>query len=160
MKRNKRFLFGSVLIMFVALVVVPTLAQDKKKNSMEAFHEIMRVGKKPCVSKNIEMSDAEAKGFWPVYESYQKDLSLLDERLIKLIEEYARNYGAMTDEVAKKLLDDSLDIEADRLKLRQTYLPKFRRVIPEKKVVLYYQLENKAQAAVNYELAEKIPLVQ
>jgi len=66
----------------------------------------------------------------------------------------------MNNEKARALLDESITIESLGLKLRQAYLPKFRKVLPEKKVARYYQIENKIQATLNYELAKEIPLVQ
>jgi hypothetical protein len=65
----------------------------------------------------------------------------------------------MTDKDAKKLLDEYLTIEHLYLKLLQDYLPKFRKALPEKKVIRFYQIENKVHALVNYELAKNIPLV-
>jgi len=66
----------------------------------------------------------------------------------------------MTNDAAKKLLDEYMTIETLGPKLRQAYLPKFRKALPEIKVARYYQIENKIQAAVMYELAAKIPLVE
>ena len=66
----------------------------------------------------------------------------------------------MNNEKARALLDESITIESLGLKLRQAYLPKFRKVLSEKKVARYYQIENKMQATLNYELAREIPLVQ
>ena len=66
----------------------------------------------------------------------------------------------MTNDKAKKLLDELMRIEALGLKLRQAYLPKFRSVLPEIKVVRYYQIENKIHAALLYELGAKIPLAK
>jgi hypothetical protein len=87
-------------------------------------------------------------------------MSALNNRMIKLIRDYANNYETMADQTAKRLMDESLAIEADRLKLRQAYLPRFRKVLREKQVARYYQLENKVQAAMSYELAAEIPLVK
>ena len=53
-----------------------------------------------------------------------------------------------------------MTIETLGLKLRQTYLPKFRKVLPDVKVVRYYQIENKIHAALMYEFAAKIPLIK
>ena len=66
----------------------------------------------------------------------------------------------MTDAAAKKLLDDMIDIENQRLNLREDNLPKFRPVLSDKKVARYYPLENKIFAVVNYEVAKVIPLVK
>jgi len=51
-------------------------------------------------------------------------------------------------------------IETLGLELRQTYLPKFRKAVPDVKVVRYYQIENKINAALIYELAAEIPLIK
>jgi hypothetical protein len=82
------------------------------------------------------------------------------ERTKKLIEDYAKNYQTMTDATAKKLVNEMLVIENERLKLRRAYLPKFRKVLSEKKVARYYQLENKIHAVVMYELAKILPLMK
>jgi hypothetical protein len=80
--------------------------------------------------------------------------------MVKLIERYAMNYETMSDEDSKGLLDEYLAIEREHLKFRDSYLPKFRKVLPEKKVFLYYQLENKMEAGVNVLLADQIPLIK
>jgi len=81
-------------------------------------------------------------------------------RSLKLIENYAGNSESMTNDIAKKLLDEYLTIERLRQKVREAYLPKFRKVLSEIKVARYYQIENKISAVVNFELAKQIPLVK
>jgi hypothetical protein len=66
----------------------------------------------------------------------------------------------MSNDKAKKLLDEFTIIDTLGPKLRQAYLPKFRKVLPEVKVVRYYQIENKINAALMYELATNIPLLK
>jgi hypothetical protein len=66
----------------------------------------------------------------------------------------------MSDDAAKKLLEDSLSIDSAYLKLCHSYSAKFRDVLPDKKVARYYQLENKIEAVLKYELAKRIPLIQ
>jgi hypothetical protein len=144
----------------VLLAAWPALAQDKPADNMEIVREKMRADKKLLVAEAMDLTEAEATSFWPVYESYQKDLGALNNRTIKLIEDYAAHYETMDDAAAKKLVDDYVAIERDRAALMQSYLPKVRAVIPETKVARYYQIENKVRAAVNYELAAEIPLVK
>ncbi|MBP7297511.1 MAG: hypothetical protein KBB56_15735, partial [Acidobacteria bacterium] len=67
-----------------------------------------------------------------------------------------REYGQISDERARWLLDEYLAIEAARLKLRQDFVPRFRAVLPEKKVTAYYQLENKLYALFMYEAAMQV----
>jgi hypothetical protein len=65
----------------------------------------------------------------------------------------------MSNDQARRILDEYMTIEGLRPQLRTAYLPQFRKVLPEVKVLRYYQIENKIGAAVNYELARVIPLV-
>jgi len=152
----------SLVTMFVIcfLFVVPVCAQDKPVDTNELLKDKIRADKKLVVAEDMQLTDAEAKVFWPVYEGYQKEQAKLYERYKNLVTEYAKNYETMTDKMAKKLLDDFMRIESDRLKLKNEYLPKFRKVLSEKKVARYYQLENKIDAIVNYEVAKVIPLVK
>jgi hypothetical protein len=120
----------------------------------------MREDKKLFFAENMQLTETEAKAFWPVYKQYQDELFLLRTRTVKLIKDYADAYETMTNTTAKKLLNEYVAIEALGPKLRQAYLPKFRKALPEVKVVRYYQIENKIQAALIYELAAQIPLVK
>ena len=110
----------------------------------------------------MELTESEAKGFWPVYEEYQKDLTAINRRIGKLIESYAADYRAntLTDEKAKKLIDELVAIEKADGELQASYVPKLSKVLPPKKVARYLQIENKIRAALKYELAANIPVVQ
>jgi hypothetical protein len=160
MKVSRTTIIVSVLTVILALAAIPVISQDKPADNMQIVREKVRADKKLFVAVNLELTDSEAEAFWPVYDSYQKDLYKLAGRFTKLIEDYARNYQTMSDEVARKLLDEYLAIEDEHQRLRQSYLPKFREALPDKKVVRYYQLENKIDAVVDYELAANIPLVE
>ena len=150
----------AVFVLVLAVFTVPLLAQEKPADDMQIVRDKIRADKKLFVSENMKLTESEAKAFWPIYDAYQKDLGKLWDRSFKVIEEYAKNYESMTNEAAKKLVDEYIAIEAARQNLRTSYLPKFRKAVPEKKVARYYQLENKIHAAVSYEMATKIPLVK
>jgi len=153
-------LFGMALAVALAGVVVPAMAQAQQTDTMQLVRDKIRADKKLLIAENLPLTAAEAKAFWPVYDSYQKELNVLSDRMIKLIKDYANNHQTMSDQTAKRLIDEYLAIEAARLKIRQAYVPRFRKVLGEKLVARYYQIENKVQAAVNYELAAEIPLVK
>jgi len=150
-------LVGLVMVMVCFFTVA---AQDKPADDMQIVREKVRADKKLLVAENMQLTEAEAKAFWPVYDQYQDELFLLRSRTVKLINDFAGAYEKMSNDTAKKLMDEYMTIESLGPKLRQTYLPKFRKVLPEAKVVRYYQIENKIQAALFYELAKSIPLAK
>jgi hypothetical protein len=127
---------------------------------MKIVLEKIRADKKLLVAENMQLTEAEAKAFWPVYDQYQDELFLLRARTVNLIGDYADAYEKMTTDTAKKLLDEYMSIESLGPNLRQAYLPKFLKVLPVEKVVRYYQIENKIQAVLMYELGRSIPLMK
>jgi hypothetical protein len=160
MKMKSRVTMVLVILGVVMGMVVPGMSQEKPADNMQIVLEKVRADKKLLVSENMQLTEAEAKAFWPVYDQYQDELFLLRTRTVKLIKDFADAYEKMTNETAKKLMDEYITIETLGPKLRQAYLPKFRKVLPEIKVVRYYQIENKIQAVLFYELAKSIPFAK
>ena len=134
-------------------------AQQEPSANMQIVAEKIRADKKLLVASNMELTEAEAAKFWPVYDAYQADLGKLADRTIALIKDYAANYESMTDMAADKLLTEMLAIEKDRASLLNKYRDKFAATVSARKVARYYQIENKIRAVVNYQLADEIPLV-
>ena len=155
-----KILLGCVL----ALAMSPLLAQDNKgaMDSMRILQEKIKADKKPMVAVNMDLTDAEAKGFWPVYEEYQAELKKINERTAALIVAYAKEFNAnsLTDEKAKKMIHEQIAIEESEVKLKSSFVPKLSKVLPGKKVARYLQIEGKVRAVVKYELADAVPLVQ
>jgi len=161
MRRNAiKTLLTVAFAALLALGSVLALAQEKPADTMQLVREKIGADKKLFIATNMGLTEAEAKAFWPVYESYQGELAKVEDRTGRLIEEYARSYRAMSNEEAKRLLDEFLVIEADRVKLQRAYAPRFRKALPDTKVVRYYQLETKIHAVVSYDVARVIPLVK
>jgi hypothetical protein len=127
---------------------------------MQLVQEKIKADKKLFVGDNMQLTEKEAKAFWPVYDSYQKDIGKLNDRLLKLIDEYAQNYETMTDQTAQSLTNKYLALESERVKLLQSYLPRVSKAVGSKKAARYMQLENKINAIVRFELAANIPLVK
>ncbi len=150
------------VIALAALIAVPALAQEKPASNMEILRQKIKADKKLIVAANMDLTEPEAKGFWAVYDAYQADLDQLNLRLGRLINRYAEVYrtNALTDATAKSLLDEAIQIEQGEVSLKQAYVPKLTAVLPATKVARYLQIESKIRAAIKYDLAENIPLVQ
>lgn len=146
------------VLTIAALAMMPVVAQD----NMQILRDKIKADKKLVVAVNMGLTESEAKGFWPVYDAYQKDLQGINERLGKLILKYADAYnkGPVSNDTAKKLLGEMLAIEESELKLKRAYMPKLEKALPEWKVARYLQIENKIRAIVKYELAAEVPLVE
>jgi len=146
----------------VAALAAPAMAQNTGVANMEILRQKMKADKKLVVAENLNLTDAEGAKFWPVYEAYQKDLQQINERLATAILRYADAYdhGPVTNEKAKELLEEYLAIDDAEAKLKGATTPKILAALPAVKAARYIQIENKIRAAVRYELAAAIPLVE
>jgi len=138
----------------------PVFGQTNPTDEKEALRSTIQTERKALVDKNMGLTEEESKVFWPLYEEYQKELAKLNKRRLDFIDSFGKDYERMTDQKAKDLMDEWVDIQKDALKVKSSYIGKFGRVLPMKKVARYFQVENKLEAALDYELAGRIPLVK
>ena len=162
MRGTKIFLaairLGAALSMTANAQVNEQLAEFQP--DIEAARSIMQTERKILIMREMSLTPEEADAFWPLYDEYVVARRALGDRRVKVITDYAASYGSMTDELARQLADEALDYESDALKLKKKYVKKFRKILPEVKVVRYFQLESKLDAIVEFDLASKIPLME
>ncbi|MDF0644606.1 MAG: hypothetical protein P0111_11275 [Nitrospira sp.] len=152
----------SVVLAGAMLTAVPVFAAEGQSDTnMEILKQKLKADKKLLVASNMELSDAEAKQFWPIYEAYQKDLEGVNQQLGKTVMEYAEafNKGSISNDTAKKLLGEALSVEEQETKLKRTYAEKLEKVLPTTKVARYIQMETKIRSLIKFEMAQQIPLV-
>src|SRR5207245_10652066 len=157
-----RRMIGAAIVLMLFGLAPQGGAQDKPADNMQILRDKIRADKKVGVAANRELTESEAKSFWPIYDEYQKDLHRINQRIANLLDSYADDFRgkSLTDDKAKKLIDEALAIEQAEANLKSSYAPKLSKVLPVKQVARYLQIENKIRAVVKYDLAQGVPLVQ
>lgn len=157
----------SVMLVVVTLMTALTCltagtaaAQTRPTDEMEILREKLRADKKLVLATALQLTDAEGKAFWPVYNAYQSDMVQHYDRLLQLIDTFSKSYESLSDDAARKLISDFLALQTNHPALLKKYAPQFLQVIPAKKVAQLYQIENKLRAVVDYDLAQSIPLIK
>lgn len=150
-----------LVLALIVLMTAPSSFADSPNENMKILQAKITADKKLLVAENMNLTDVEAKNFWPIYDAYQKDLQKIDDRLAELINEYAIVYNAntVTNEKARQLLDEAVKVESAEIQLKQSYIPKIAKILSGVKTVRYIQMENKIRALVRYEISEMIPLM-
>jgi hypothetical protein len=155
----------ALLSLFAAFAfVAPAIAQGQSSadTNMQILRDKIRADKKAIVAENMDLTDAEAKVFWPLYDSYQKELEVLNKRTLDVIVEYANawNEKKLTDQLASKLIKETIAIEQAEAAMRKREAAKLLKALPPRKAARYLQIESKIRAIVKYELASRIPLAE
>ena len=111
---------GVMMTLMLLAFASPALAQDKPADNMQILRDKIKADKKLVVATNMELTESEAKNFWPIYDGYQKDLQRINRRIVNLLENYAADFRSksLTDDKAKKLIDEAMAIEQAEANLR------------------------------------------
>ena len=155
----KRFIY-LLPVVLCWLASGPALGQTNPGDEKEAARSTIQGDRMVLVNQNMALTQEEGKVFWPLYMEYQKELNKMNKRKVDFIEAFAKDYEKMTDQKAKDLTDEWMDIQRDALKLKSSYIGKFARVLPMRRVARYFQIENKLEMGVDCTLAGRIPLMK
>ena len=156
-------LLGLMLQLAPAQQPAQPQGDEDKAQAMEELQltrEVIGAERQAIVTRAMDLTPEEMQGFWPLYRQYRQEAAKVGDRIVALISMYAENYEGLTDEVADKLLTEFVNIEKTRASLKAKYLPRFKKVLPAKKVARFYQLENKLDIVILNEMAESIPLAR
>ena len=147
-----------VTLVLSLLVAAPATAQSEADIQLTRA-EIQKT-RQAIVSRAMELTEEEGLAFWPAYRDYRLDMARLGDRLVRVMTEHTNAGAKLTDEQAARLLDEYLDIRAKDVTVRQKHVKRFRKFLPPAKVARFFQLENKLDSVVAYELAQMIPLAR
>ena len=127
---------------------------------IQMLRQDIRSQRKQIIAANMQLTDAEATKFWPVYDAYMKDVIKNSDGRFALIKEYAQTYDTMTDAQALSLVKRWGAVDQSFTNTRVQWMPKFEAVLPGKKAALFYQIDRRVAALIDLQLASMIPLVK
>jgi len=133
---------------------------DEIKAVVEAARAEMRASRDALLAANLELTTAEADGFWPLYREYNNKKAALGDDRLKIIMDYANAYPEVSDAVAKDLVDRSVKNTNAMNKLKNGYVGKFGKVLPPAKLMRFLQIESRIDNLVELEVQRSIPVVE
>jgi Spy/CpxP family protein refolding chaperone len=130
------------------------------EQDVQLLRSDIRSAKKQIIAANMNLTDAQGKKFWPVYDAYTQETTKLGDASYALVKEYAQNYNDMTDAQADSLVNKMAALDVQTATLRQQWSPKFREVLTGKQAALFFQLDRRINLLLDLQFAANIPLVK
>jgi Spy/CpxP family protein refolding chaperone len=127
---------------------------------IELLRSDLRSARKQLIALNMNLTDAQAVKFWPVYDAYAQEITKLGDARTALIKDYANTYDTMTDAQADNLVKRMVALDQQAATLRQQWVPRFRKVLTGKQTALFFQLDRRINLLIELQLASEIPLVK
>jgi hypothetical protein len=146
----------AVALFFAAAQAAPA---QTVKDALELTRQAVETQRRVLVSGALPLTDAEAGAFWPLYDAYEKERRALDERANRLVADFVAAAPSLSDPQAKAMLDEALKVDDERLRLRRSSMDRMAKAIPPRKLVRFFQIENKLDSVVRADVSRQIPLV-
>jgi hypothetical protein len=127
---------------------------------VDLMRKDLRDQRKQIVAQNLPLTPDEATRFWPVYDQYTADTIKVNDQRYALIKEYAAAYNNMTDEQASSYIKRWIGVDDAATQLRLKYIPMFEKVIPEKKVAMFFQIDRRLGLLMEIQISGQLPLVE
>ena len=147
-----------------AQTVVPQESSSRgatiSKQDLDLLRRDLRAKRKQLIAANLKLTETEAERFWPVYDQYIRELIAIHDKKFALIEDYANNYGKMTNDESLLFIRQWLDFDIATNQLRQKYVPMVAKVLDGKKTATFFQLDRRIAMMIELQVASQMPLVQ
>ena len=132
---------------------------------LQAMWKAVQTDKKAYVASVLNLTPAEAKKFWPIYDQYQRDLEMYNRRRNVALEGLIGSDKAVSDLYAKQLANELIAADEGEIKARRKMQSKLIQArllspVPAKKAAQYLQIESRIRAVQLYGIAEEFPLIK
>ena len=156
-----RGLLHVVVAVVALLAATPAWTQGKPSDvtDMQALQAAVRADKRGYVASTLALSDAESAKFWPIYDTYQRQLESANRRRSVALVGVVGLGPTIGDLHARNVVKELVAADDAELKARRTLRDRTMSALPARKAIRYLQLESKIRAAQDYDLATTVPLL-
>jgi len=155
----KKLLIASLLLASLALPTGVALADDETDALIDLYRSDLRADKKTIVTVAMDLSDADAGVFWPIYEPYEKERTALGDRTIDLIKRYPDAVNLTGSETLRTVSADWFKLQDDRNSLLKKYYNKVEKQTSLRVAVRWTQIEYRLSLLLNLQIVAETPLV-
>ena len=153
-----------IALLLCFIVVSPLAAQQsvtvQAQRQINIARKLINNQRNTTLAYNMSFTQKEKEKFWPLYREYRKAMATVGDKRLAGILDYVDHIDTMSESKAKQLLNQYFSVEKEVIRVKEKYVRKFRRILPQTKVVRLMQLENRMDSMVDLKIAEGIPLMK
>lgn len=150
---KKAILLSAFLVSALILKAQPTV------DEIQLIQSAYGMEKRAIVEKYMNLTAAEATGFWKAYDEYEAARKEYGMRRVNNIVDYANNYANLTDEKAADLIKKSMENQASFAKLLSSTYKKMTKVLSAKRAAQFIQLEQYLETVIRLNISNDIPFI-
>jgi hypothetical protein len=94
--------------------------------------------------------------FIPAFAQKPEQVGSLDS----YIKDFLDQYDNLDDARARQLADRTFGIEKERIALKEKYFKKMAKVLPDRRVAKFFQLENQMNLEMDLQISTGLPIIE
>jgi Spy/CpxP family protein refolding chaperone len=158
MKRIVAVALGLILAIGVSSARADINVGDGTDTAM--LRQAVKTDRHALVAATLTLTNAEAKKFWPIYESYQRTMDLINRQRNVALEALLGQGKPMSNLAARNLARDLMAADEAEVKAKRKMFNAVMRALPALKAARYVELETKISAIQAYDIAAAFPLIK
>jgi hypothetical protein len=153
---------NKLIVLSLLLFCSFSFAQIKSFESdyVEMLKKDIQENSKKIVADNLNLTDEQAKIFWPMYDEYDAAYDKLVDERVKVIEEYMMNYYGLDEETGKELISRSMELKEKAVDIQKEYINKMMEDLPVSVVGKFFQIDNRIAAIIDIARMANLPLIR
>ena len=134
--------------------------QEDLTSDLALTRASIQLRRQAIVTAVMDLAPKEAEAFWPLYREYRMEMAKVGDRVSKLLVQYSEQYDTLTDEQATAIMKEWLGVEKAKNNVKSKYVSRFQKILPARKVMRFFQADNKLDAMLSAQLASIVPLAR
>ena len=155
--RTLRGWSGELVVAFSVMWTSVVMAQEFDAAAALTQAEEAR---EKIVRANVLLTDEDADEFWQLYKEFRANLGPVQYELVNVVVEYSNIHNDISDAQASRLFDQLLTLREQESAIKSRYLMEFRKLLSPRHAIRYAQIENKLDAAMQWDAAVSVPLIE
>ncbi len=144
------------IIAVLSLVFIMNGVYAQQHTEIELVRDAFKLEKKAVISDYLKLSNEDAAKFWPIYNQYEAERTVIGNRKIKLITDYVNDKQKGNVKDADGMVKESAEIQRKETNLREKYYTAVKTGVSLDVALNFYQIEDQIATAVKMKLWEEL----
>jgi hypothetical protein len=135
-------------------------AKPLSDSDIALLRQDLQTQKTAIIGAAMKLTQTEEGSFWSLYRDYANEQQQIGDLRLRIIKDYAANYGNMPDPKAGELSRKMIDVDRRTFELRNKYLPMFEKILAPKRAAKFFQVDRRLSLLIDLQLTSEIPVLE
>ena len=161
-----KILFSIVaLLSALAFLSVTAVAQSETATGIDVERDVellrrdLRAEKKKIIAASLPLTETEATKFWPVYDQYIADITKPYDEFYGSVKGFVTKQKTLTDAETTAFMKRWGQLLVEIAQTRQRYIPIVEKVLPPKKVAVFFQIDRRLYSLLELQVVTEMPIL-